>query len=221
LTANNWDAVEINHLHHPLLDQVKYIYETSFPPKERREFHVFINRYSERSPQHAGYLYALVQARQVVGITAFSVFARTGIINLSIIAAHPDMRGQGIGGALLNLTMTEGVAWFTDRGQACAGMVWEVEQVEAAENEAERAERIRRIGFYEKSGGQLIGDFTLPPLRPGQPELYLTVMFRPAVDNRAVPIDAIVETVCRETYTLPDDHPGYSTIRETWERRQR
>lgn len=221
MTANNWDAVEINHLHHPLLDQVKYIYETSFPPKERREFHAFISRYSERSPHHAGYLYALVGAGQLVGITAFTVFARTGIIHLSIIAAHPDMRGQGIGSALLNLTMTEGGAWFTDRGQACAGMVWEVEQVEAAASEAERAERIRRIGFYEKFGGQLIGDFTLPPLRPGQPSVYLTIMFRHAAEKGAVPIDDIVETICREAYTLPDDHPGYTTIREGWERRNR
>jgi GNAT superfamily N-acetyltransferase len=222
--ADNWNQdlewVEINHMGNPLLDQVQVIYENSFPESERREFQVFVSRYLERMVQHAGYLYALIQEAQVVGITAFSVFARTGMIHLSIIATHQERRGQGLGAALMTLTMDMGQRWFADRGQNCIGMVWEVERIEAARTETERAVRQKRVAFYEKAGGQLIGDFTLPPLRPGQPALDLTVMYRPASAHMPIPITEIVETVCREAYTLPDDHPGYHTIRATWERRK-
>jgi GNAT superfamily N-acetyltransferase len=223
LTENNdqdMDWVEIDHMGHPLINQVRLIYENSFEESERREFHAFVSRYSERTVQHAGYLYALVHEEQVVGITAFTVFARTAMIHLSIIATHRERRGQGFGASLLALTMNVGQQWLAERGHPCAGMVWEVERIAAASTETERAIRQKRVAFYEKAGGQIIGDFILPPLRPGQPALDLTVMYRPVFTHAPVPITEIVETVCREAYTLPDDHPGYHTIRATWEQRK-
>ena len=195
--------VEIDHMGHPLLDQVRLIYECPFEESERREFHAFVSRYSERTLEHAGYLYALVEQEQVVGITAFTVFERTAMIHLSIIATHHERRGQGIGVALLTLTMNIGQAWFADRRLTCTGMVWEVERIAAAATETERAIRQKRVAFYEKSGGQIIGDFTLPPLRLGQSSLELTVMYRPVLTHAPVPITEIVKPYAAKPTTCP------------------
>ncbi|MEO8608772.1 MAG: GNAT family N-acetyltransferase [Chloroflexota bacterium] len=212
--------VEITNMQHPLLNQVQLIYESSFVEAERREFHDLVSRYSDRTVEHAGYLYALIQDAQVVGITAFSVFARTSMIHLSIIATRQNQRKRGLGGVLMDFTINNGQVWLADRRQSCLGMVWEVERIEASPTETERAIRQKRVAFYEHSGGHLIGDFTLPPLRPGQQALDLTVMYRPPPANMPMPITEIVETVCREAYDLPDNHPAYLSIRQTWEQRK-
>ncbi len=123
-------------------DQVRRIYHermiVDFPDNERKPLNRIVKAQSQGSYECLG----LFDDRRLVGY-AFLVKAENDYL-VDYLAVYPEHRNQGTGGKLLHL--------LEERFRDADNIIIEVEDPDAAEEEAEKETRIRRKSFYMRNG---------------------------------------------------------------------
>lgn len=161
--------------------RIKKLYESSFPPEERREWTDLINKgVSAASPLEFICIY--IHERPVGMITCWHF---DGFDYVEHFAVDGCLRGQGIGARVLGM--------ITD---AAPGLVLEVEP--AATGEMAR----RRIAFYKRCGFRACEEYAYvqPPYSEGLPSVELMLMTCGQVPD----LDRVASTLHKEVYNVKE-----------------
>ena len=165
------------------LEELRSLYEYSFPPDERRSWDSVIKG-GEKGPV----LYALYDGDSPPAVGMVTLWNLEKFLYIEHFAVHEAARGQGIGGKTL-AAIKEQYAGKT--------IILEVEKAETS------PEARRRISFYERNGFRTISDtYIQPPYRPGLPAVPLNIMASRAVENVA----AVEKLLQREVYGFTGSH---------------
>ena len=143
---------------------LRHLYETSFPPEERRPWGAFAGL-----PPEFGF-YAILGGSGPLGM--LTLWQLDGFAYIEHFAVFPRLRGAGIGSMVLS---------------AAAGIAGERPLVLEAEPEESGATARRRIGFYRRNGFTAHGGFSYvqPPYAEGLPSVPLTLLTRGRVADLA------------------------------------
>ena len=129
------------------LDQVKLIYNErmlfDFPDDERKPLNMIVKALSQGSYECLG----LFDDQHLVGY-AFLVKDENDYL-VDYLAVYPEHRNKGIGGELLHL--------LEESLRDADNIIIEVEDPDAAAEDAEKETRIRRKSFYMRNGCQDTG----------------------------------------------------------------
>jgi GNAT superfamily N-acetyltransferase len=161
------------------LQGIGLIYEAAFPPSERDEFGRLVDAVSCGAQQ----LFVARLAGLPVGFALAGRLEGLDAYLLGYIAIDAQMRGQGIGGRLLDFLVAA-----LRRSGAAAGIIFEAESVEHGCSE-ERALRQRRLDFYRRHGALLIEgapNYRGPDLS-GPGEIHYALMWIPFVPGEQAP----------------------------------
>lgn len=113
-----------------------------FPPDERKPFSMIESLMDNRCYKCCGFY---EKADDSLCAYAFMMTDQeTNMLLLDYFAVCEEVRGKGYGSIALELLKADYMNW--------GGMLFEVEDDDAAETEAEKRLRRRRISFYEKNG---------------------------------------------------------------------
>jgi GNAT superfamily N-acetyltransferase len=174
------------------LEQIQFIYETNFPPAERKSFDSITQRL-----QTGEYLCFI--ARSQHGILAFALLLPlpdTNLTFLEYIAVDQTRHSQGLGSGLLHYIIAE----------LNSSLIWEVEPpLDANPHDV----RNRRLRFYEHLGGQLISistTYAMPDFEKGSSGLPLRLMQIPAGDQPSQSeVIAIIRGIYRVAYPCQEE----------------
>ena len=141
--------VEITTLDDPLLLPWLDLYETAFPAEER----VFTSRLLSgvRSPGEYHMLSAVDASGGLAGLAFYNEVPEAQAAFLWYLAVQPDLRGHGIGAWLYRAVLQH-----MDKNDRA--MFLDVEIPEEMHTPAEREMAARRIRFYQRLGGRLLGE---------------------------------------------------------------
>jgi ribosomal protein S18 acetylase RimI-like enzyme len=159
--------------------RLRLIYEAAFPPSERDDFGNLVDCI-ERGEE---ILFVARLGREAVGLAVASKLAGLDAYLLGYIAVDNRVRGQEIGGRLLDFV----VASLSGLGDG-AGLIFEAESVEHGSPE-ESALRKRRIGFYQRHGAVLLENapnYRGPDLS-GPGEIHYALMWIPFRHKEPLP----------------------------------
>jgi len=210
-----------------LIQQVRWIYEQSFPVEERDPFENMLQailRREQAGPEECEncHFQVAVEGDQAAGAAFFNYYPKTRMGFIAYLAVHPTRRNGGLGAQLYH-HLVECVAEEarTSGSGPAVGVVFEVEPPELGVDADEQALRRRRIGFYQRNGAVVVSDLALiaPPLGHGLPEMPYEIMFHP-LEGASLPlgrseIEAVVETVLGYSYGLPPTSPYYQRTLES------
>jgi len=182
-------------------EQCRAIYLDSFPSYERVDFATMLHSLAHGKR----WLFIAQDGENVVGFAVIVPHVAREIHLLEYLAVARAVRGQGIGGQLLEFVMDTLRAARTARG-----LVLEVED-DTEGNAAERVLRQRRMAFYERYGARVIEDTThyrVPMTdRPGT--LRLKLLWLSLVADADVPRGArlreCVAGILTQSYGLSAD----------------
>ena len=140
--------VEITPLDDPLLLPWLDLYETAFPPEER----VFTSRLLSGAKQSGKYhmLAAVDGSGGLAGMAFYNEVPEAQAAFLWYLAVAPDLRGKGIGAWLYSAVLQH-----LDKNDKA--MFLDVEIPEEMRTPAESEMAARRIRFYQRLGGRLLG----------------------------------------------------------------
>ena len=79
------------------------------------------------------------------------------------------------------------------------GLIWEIEDPDAAVDELERAERQKRVRFFRCLGGELLARRYMQPPVDGVAPVPMRLMYRPAPGSH-LPTEPAVEALVRAIY---------------------
>ena len=153
-----------------MANQVRAIYQASFPPSERTPFSQIV-----KAIERGERLATIAQhAENVVGFAIVNPLPVAGIYLLAYAAVVKHMRGQGTGTALLRHVATD-----LRTQENARGMLIEVDPPETGLAD-EIALRRRRIQFYRRNGARMITEvpYRIPNLA-GQGSLEMRLMWLP------------------------------------------
>lgn len=160
-------------------DFLRHLYETSFPPEERRPWEALRDIINDGTgPQ----LFVIETDGRAAGfITAWSL-ADGGMTYVEHFAVDGSMRGSGIGGAAIELL-----------AQKMGRIILEVEP------EGTTPEASRRIDFYSRHGFRLRPeiDYIQPPYAPGLPPVRLSIM---TAGDESADMDTVIAELKRRVY---------------------
>lgn len=131
-------------------EQLRYIYraylEKDFPPDERRPLFSMLRLLSAGSYEALGLFGDESDADYAAGqLLGYALLVRDGgNALLDYLAVLPGFRGRGIGTRILKL--------LSERAGEYASLIIEIEDPAAAQNDEERAMRLRRQAFYARCG---------------------------------------------------------------------
>ena len=131
------------------LSEIKAIHEThmpeAFPPRELRPYSSIKTLY-----EGGNYMgYGLFEGEKLAAYAYFAKADGRPFALLDYFAVLPALRGNGLGSRFFTLLCAE--------LEAIDGLLLEVESVESAPDEAQRAVRRRRIAFYTRCGCAMTG----------------------------------------------------------------
>ena len=162
---------------HPLLPELKAIYQEAFEEDERVNFEELSNSAGRHEAGVDYGLVALMLADQPAGLAAWAYETDLNIGYIRYVAVRAGQRGQGLGGRLWQNVMSQIEAQaLRAQGSRPRLVVWEIRDAADAPSEEERQHRLRRQRFYERLQGQATFAYICPPVRAGQPELRLLLM---------------------------------------------
>jgi GNAT superfamily N-acetyltransferase len=158
------------------------LYEAAFEPDERAPWDGLWDWLRAPGGAFQATFWALTRAEgpAVIGLCLCGYFPRPNLGYLAYLAVDAAERGQGHGAWLFGQALAE----IERLARAACGRpprlaFWEVRRPEDAPDDAERVHRARRIGFYERLGGQTLPlAYTCPPVAAGQPPVRFTIMAR-------------------------------------------
>jgi GNAT superfamily N-acetyltransferase len=156
--------------------------ESSFPPEEL-ESPAEVARQMETGHGHQCLAWEDGDGalRGVVRAMALPVSRIGWIVH---IALDPSARGRGQGALLLH----KAKEWLRLHCEGLRGIVLEVERVEDARSEEERALREKRVAFFRAQGVTLLTHgYVQPPAREGHPPVPLSLYWLPVGEPRPDP----------------------------------
>jgi hypothetical protein len=171
------------------------IYEHSFPSREREPREVIL-RSVER---HVGVALRARRAATTIGLATAHLLETTPAVFLVYVATAQQSRGAGGGRALVEELWRLGAARLRANDLDPLGLIWEIEDPDAAADEAERAERQRRIRFFRALGGEMLSRPYIQPPIDGVAPVAMRLMFRPAPGSQ-LPNEPVVEALVRAMY---------------------
>ena len=150
-----------------LIQQVRWIYEQSFPAEERDPFENMLQailRREQAGPEECEHCHfqVAVEEGQAAGAAFFNYYPKTRMGFIAYLAVHPTRRNGGLGAQLYHhlVECVAGEARTSGSGPA-VGVVFEVEPPELGVDAEEQALRRRRIGFYQRNGAVVVPDLAL------------------------------------------------------------
>lgn len=153
------------------------LYEISFPPEEKvlvSSFLALLKRKAKGLNENSHMLAALDENNRLVGMMRYDTDPQLGVAYLWYLAAHPDVRGRGIG----SICHDEVLRRAREAGMQVA--IMEVEIPEEIADPEHRAFAQRRIEFYKRHGALLLrGIRYIHSVGPHQPEIPLHIMVCP------------------------------------------
>lgn len=164
---------------HALTDKVKAIYESSFPPEERRRFCNLIAILRDDSRFR---ILLAIESGKLLGFLSSWTFGET--VYIEHFAVDATCRNGGIGSRLLQ----HFIATNSDKSF--------ILEAEHPTGEMER----RRIGFYHRHGFVSRTEYTYiqPPYEPTKPSVPLLLMTHGEIPN----LDAIVGKIKKAVYNI-------------------
>jgi ribosomal protein S18 acetylase RimI-like enzyme len=188
---------------HTVVDQIKAIYEGSFPPYETKPFW-----YISNALQQGHYsVFVISQDRETTShVVAFALLAglRTSqAMYIEYLAVEETLRGQGIGSHMFRSMF----AFF--KQTTTSALVWEVDPPEQSDVNA------RRIQFYERLGGHLVEQskgYGMPNYFKGSGILPLRLMWKPFRYDHAQPTNSELVTFIKDIYET--EYVGKDSVRD-------
>lgn len=169
--------VEITNIDDDLLLPWLDLYEISFPPEEKVLVSSFLSLLKSKAKgldENSHMLAALDENNRLVGIMRFDTDPLLGVAYLWYLAAHPDVRGRGIG----SICHEEVLRRAREAGVQAA--IMEVEIPEEMQDAGHRDFARRRIEFYRRHGALLLGGISyIHSVGPHQPNIPLHIMVCP------------------------------------------
>lgn len=173
-----------------------HLYDESFRPWLREPREVIV----ESLRREAGIAVAASDEERTVGLATFHLLDDPPAVFLVYLAIHPALRGQRLGGELLERSFELALDRWRDRGKEPLGVIWEVDDPALATTEVQRERRQRRIGFFQRHGGMLLDTaYWQPPLIAGTAPLPMRLIFRPA-DSGSEPTTEEIHRLVRAIY---------------------
>ncbi len=159
----------------------KYM-KKDFPISELRPFQA-IEKVWERGDYSA---YGFFRNEEMLAYSCFYAAREIPYVMMDYLAVIPELRGQGIGSAFLKKMIPTLTEW--------EGIFVEAESASSARTDSERAQRERRLRFYQKNGAVKTGvncllfgvDYNI---------LYFPVKAREITEDKAAAADYF-DTVC-------------------------
>jgi GNAT superfamily N-acetyltransferase len=182
--------------------RLRAIFEESFPPSERETFEELAAGIAEGRMRL--FVVRLGDAPVGMGVTIDLPANRAAL--LSYMAVRPDLRGEGVGGRLLQHIAS------ALNAEGAAHLLLEVESVDYSPPEEVELRR-RRVRFYQRHGAQIIPcapRYRVPNLtEPGV--VYYYLMWLPLRRRARMPAGArlrrLVRAIFRRSYGLPPRDP--------------
>lgn len=132
-------------------DELTQIYHThmkrDFPPSELKP----LSHILRSEEEEFGFTLGIFEDGELSGYAVFIVCEEAGCALLDYFAMLENRRGKGLGHCAFSLFET----YFQEQLSAVDGLYIESERVSAAENEAQRLIRERRIAFYLSCGCEM------------------------------------------------------------------
>jgi GNAT superfamily N-acetyltransferase len=173
------------------------LYATAFPPAEREPAAVIL-----RSIGSGGG--AALRARsdgRTVGLATIHLLRRPAAVFLVYLAVDATIRGNGVGGILLEAAWEAGRGKLQAAGMTAEGMVWEVDVPPRAPAGDPGCAEERRIRFFQRHGGRLLAEPYFQPPVNGAVPVPMRLMYRPADARSGVPATAdLVRAMYFEKY---------------------
>ena len=171
------------------------IYAQAFPSREREPREVII-RSLERG---VGIALRARRAATTVGLATAHLLKTVPAVFLVYVATAPDARGAGGGRALVEHAWQLGAAELQAKNLDPTGLIWEIEDPDAAVGELERAERQKRVRFFRRLGGELLARSYMQPPVDGVAPVPMRLMYRPAPGSH-LPTEPAVDALVRAIY---------------------
>lgn len=190
----------------PALSWIESLYEASFEAVLRLPTG-FLGR-SVANPMSLGKTRFLTLAEDEgpLGFAYFELLEEARMGYIVYIAVDGERRGRAVGSRLLEDVVARLDEASKDRGIACDGVMLEVERVEDAHDEADRAERERRMRFFAKHGACLLtSGYRQPPAQPAFPSVPLNLLWLPISEARPEPLAERIRAYYRNGHGLGDD----------------
>jgi ribosomal protein S18 acetylase RimI-like enzyme len=186
------------------LEQIRAIYEDSFPPSEQVPF-------DDIAASIAEFLMLVVaregdESARIMGFALVTTLPDVKLAYLPYFATHRDSRNRGIGARLFRFMVDE-LARLGD----WRALIWEVEMP----NPDDPGDvKNRRIGFYERLGGRIISSATsycMPNLETSG-VVPSRLMWLPLGDDDwpETPTKSTVIAWIKSLYA--HDYPGYAAL---------
>lgn len=160
------------------LEQLRAIYDDSFPPHERADFSFLVDCLASG----ARWFFVATRDDALLGFAMIVPFVTRDIHLLEYLAVSRDARGAGIGGKLL-----DGVTAAIRHSQSAIGILLEAEPDDEGDAD-ERALRARRIAFYARHGAQAVDapNYRVP-LADRAGTMRMRLLWLPLAANAAAP----------------------------------
>lgn len=172
------------------------LYEASFRPWLREPREVIL----ESLRRGAGMAIGASNGTETVGLATFHLLEDPPALFLVYLAVKPALRGQRLGGELLERSFELAFDRLRERGIEPVGAIWEVDDPALATTEIQRERRHRRIGFFQRHGGLLLDTaYWQPPLVEGTAPLPMCLVFRPE-GGRGEPAQEEIGRLVRAIY---------------------
>ena len=172
------------------------IYETSFPDYTRKPMAAF-HKWRDVLD-----IYIARADGQMVGFAVTCPLDHTPVAFMSYLAVDGSLQGQGIGGRLLDYTLSR-----LAEDTPAEVLIWEVEPEEP---ESEHPSN-RRIRFYERHGARVITEiqnYLMPATIEGHPPIPMRLMWANIGGRKAMVTKRDFHQWVKAMFdTLYDDHP--------------
>ncbi|HEX5071124.1 MAG TPA: GNAT family N-acetyltransferase [Vicinamibacterales bacterium] len=156
------------------------IYNDAFPASERDPRAVVL----ATAAAGTGFVLRARRDDTTIGLLVANVLRDPAVIFVVYLAVDPHWRSQRVGSALLASAETFGTRHIVAAGGAMQGLVWEIDDPARADDEAERAIRLRRRRFFERAGGQALDVPYLQPPIDGHSVVAMQLMHKPGAGGR-------------------------------------
>ena len=173
------EIAEITAVPENLAEQIRALYERSFPKEELNDFGEMMQALGGGEMRGSPRLIIAVEGDKLLGLSFFKYYAQAELGYLWYIAVDESTRGSGIGTKLYRATLDALIRAARGSGGRIKGLIFEVERLDS-EAHPMFGDPIRRVKFYERLGARLIlgYDYWQPPIPPHGP-VPLQLMFHP------------------------------------------
>jgi GNAT superfamily N-acetyltransferase len=155
------------------------IYEVSFPIAERDTKEQLLLALEKNIARIGGYRIG----DDMVGIVVFYRMKMPAFAFLHFLAIAPSWRNKRIGSHLFQLVVHEAKEYVLQYSGETLGLIWEVEDPEAAVTPADQQLQTKRIQFYHRNGGKLFQSKFIQPAINNQQTVPMQLMHHSDKNN--------------------------------------